>query len=478
MRTAATVFRRFHLGFLLLSGAAFALGFGLAASGRQGEPPAEPRVTSPAVAATPTRVEVAAFLPEDSPSPWRPGRAFQEPQAAAAPRFFAPDIVLDPGPPATPPAERLRTDLEVRQGDTLLGLLRRAGIETGEAHAAASTLREVADLRRLRAGQQIAVELAAEDDGAVKRLVRLVWPVATARELHLVRDGEGGFATQEVNRPLREELLRFGGTISDSLYQSAQRSGLPVLSVPQMVALLSWDLDLQREIHPGDRFETVLERRATEDGKVAEWGDLQFLAFTSRERRLEAYRFATAPGRAEFYDRQGRALRKWLLRTPVDGARLSSNFGVRRHPVLGYTRMHKGIDFAAPTGTPILAAAAGIVEFAGRNRGYGRYVRIRHNAEYSTAYAHMSKLARGMRKGRQVEQGTVIGAVGATGLATGPHLHYEVLQRGRQVDPLRLKAAYVETLRGEDLRRFTAWRDRIDALRRDRGEAVVAQRAD
>ncbi len=467
MPTAVTAYRRFHPGFLLLGSAAFALGFGLVASGRSGgpaavDPPAASRAAAPQATIPST---VIAYLPENSPIP------------AAIPRMeVGPARPTPAGPePATPPLENARTELAVQGGDTLLRLLSRAGVGAAEAHAVAGTLRQVADLRSLRAGQRLAVELAPEGD-AEKRLIQLVWPVAAGRELHLVRDGAGGFTARSVEQPLRQELRGFAGAIADSLYQSARRAGLPAGSLPQMVALLSWDLDLQREIHPGDRFEAVLESHVTGDGEVAAWGDLQFLAFESRERRLEAYRFAVEPGRAEFYDRQGRALRKWLLRTPVDGARLSSNFGKRRHPVLGYTRMHKGIDFAAPTGTPILAAAAGVVELAARSRGYGRYVKIRHNAEYSTVYAHMSKMAPGLKPGRKVEQGTVIGAVGATGIATGPHLHYEVLQRGKQVDPLRLKAAYVEELRGAELRRFIAWRDRIDGMRRGRGDSVVAQR--
>ena len=155
-------------------------------------------------------------------------------------------------------------------------------------------------------------------------------------------------------------------------------------------------------------------------------------------------------------------MRKWLLRTPVDGARLSSSFGVRRHPILGFTRMHKGIDFAAPTGTPVLAAGAGVVEVAGRNRGYGNYRAAAPQREYATAYAHLSRFAPGVAPGRRVEQGEVIGYVGATGLATGPHLHYEVLQAGEQVNPLTVKAAAADPLHGEELRRFLlrARRDR------------------
>jgi murein DD-endopeptidase MepM/ murein hydrolase activator NlpD len=252
----------------------------------------------------------------------------------------------------------------------------------------------------------------------------LVWPLDVAREIHLVRAADGSFATEDVERPLTRQLFRAQGEIVGSLYQSARGAGLPAQSLAEMIALLSWDLDLQREVHAGDRFETVLERRRDAEGNVVAYGDLVYVGLDTRERTIAAYRFTGPDGQIDFFDRDGRALRKWLLRTPVDGARLSSEFGPRRHPVLGYTRMHKGIDFAAPPGTPILAAGEGVVAFVGRNRGYGNYVKLRHNGEYDTAYAHLSRFAKDLKRGRRVSQGEVIGYVGSTGLSTGPHLHY------------------------------------------------------
>jgi murein DD-endopeptidase MepM/ murein hydrolase activator NlpD len=249
-----------------------------------------------------------------------------------------------------------------------------------------------------------------------------------------------------------------------------------------MITLLSWDLDLQREVQPGDRFEAVIERGVNDEGEPAGAAVLLFVGFESAERTVAAYRFAPVPdGRADFYDREGRAVRKWLLRTPVDGARLSSAFGPRRHPVLGYTRMHKGVDFAAPAGTPVIAAGDGTVVFAGRNRGYGNYVRLRHDDEHGTAYAHLSRIAPGIKPGRKVRQGELIGRVGSTGLSTGPHLHYEVLRGDEPIDPMTVKASFGSELRGGELRRFLAQRDRVDGLRRpppgpDDRERLVADR--
>jgi murein DD-endopeptidase MepM/ murein hydrolase activator NlpD len=248
---------------------------------------------------------------------------------------------------------------------------------------------------------------------------------------------------------------------------------VPPATLAQMIKLLSWDVDFQRDLQPGDRMEAVFDQLLDEDGKQIGDGKLDFVGLATGRRVIEAYRHASSSGRTDYYDRLGRALRKWLLKTPVDGARLSSRFGARRHPILGYTRLHRGLDFAAPRGTPVLAAGAGEVEVAGRNRGYGNYLRLRHHRDYATVYAHLAGFAAGVRPGRRVEQGEVIGYVGATGLATGPHLHYELLQAGRPVDPLRMDFANGEPLQGAELARFTARRDAIDRRRRDAGGLVA-----
>ena len=184
-------------------------------------------------------------------------------------------------------------------------------------------------------------------------------------------------------------------------------------------------------------------------------------------------------GEAEYFDRTGRSLRKFLLRTPVDGARLSSTFSMRKHPILGYSLMHKGVDFAAPSGTPIYAGGGGRVAVAGRNGGYGNYIRVRHSAEYSTAYAHLSRFAKGIKPGQRVRQGQVIGYVGSTGRATGPHLHYEVLRNDQQINPLKIKQSPATQLAGADLERFQEEVARIDRLRHEMTrDTQVASKAD
>jgi murein DD-endopeptidase MepM/ murein hydrolase activator NlpD len=270
----------------------------------------------------------------------------------------------------------------------------------------------------------------------------------------------------KVERPQHRQIVRRAGTINDSLYLAAARVEVPHDVTYGLVKLFSWDVDFQRDLRQGDGFETLFEEVSLEDGSGASrGGDLLFGALTLSGELLEAYRFEVEDGAVEYFDRTGRSLRKFLLRTPVDGARLSSGFGMRRHPILGYSRMHKGVDFAAPTGTPIYAAGGGKVVSAGRNGSYGNYIRIRHSGEYSTAYGHLSRLAKSTRVGGRVQQGQVIGYVGATGRATGPHLHYEILRNGAQINPLSVKQPPNTQLAGADLERFRAEVERIDRLR-------------
>ena len=377
------------------------------------------------------------------------------------------------GPATAAPSPPTMAEVELRRGDTLLGVLERAGVAPSEAHAAVGTLREVADLRRLQIGQRLALALAPAGGGGDAVLARLVLPVDPATEVHLVRGHDGGFAARSVPRPLRGETVTVAVPIADSFYAAGAAAGLPPATLAEMVKLLSWDVDFQRDIQPGDLLEAVHRRQLNAEGELAGTGELAFVGLATTGRTIAAYRFVAPDGSADYYDRDGRPLRKWLLRTPVDGARLSSGFGKRRHPILGYTRMHRGIDFAAPKGTPVFAAGAGVVEIAGRNRGYGNYVRVRHTGGYATAYAHLTRFAAGLKPGRRVEQGEVIGLVGATGLATGPHLHYEVLYRGEQVNPLTLDAMQGEPLRGNALRAFMAVRAAIDREREDAGGPVA-----
>jgi murein DD-endopeptidase MepM/ murein hydrolase activator NlpD len=368
----------------------------------------------------------------------------------------------------------------VQRGDTLSNILDRAQIDAAQAHAVVQSLRGVYDPRRLRVGQELLITAAARDGGAGRELMSLALDLDFDHQLRVTRGPDGSYSADKVERPQRRELVRRAGAIDDSLFLSADRAEVPPGITVDLIRLFSWDVDFQRDIRAGDGFETLFEEVSLEDQSGAvRGGDLLYAALSLSGETLDAFRFEPDEGEVEYFDRTGRSLRKFLLRTPVDGARLSSTFGMRRHPILGYSRMHKGVDFAAPSGTPIYAAGSGRVVAAGRNGGYGNYIRVRHSGEYSTAYAHLSRFGKGIRVGQRVRQGQVIGYVGTTGRSTGPHLHYEVLRNDQQINPLKLKQPPATQLAGADLERFHAEVARIDRLR---GELTrntqVASKAD
>jgi murein DD-endopeptidase MepM/ murein hydrolase activator NlpD len=228
--------------------------------------------------------------------------------------------------------------------------------------------------------------------------------------------------------------------------------------------MFSYDVDFQRDVQPGDEFAVVINRFYTEDGRPAKTGTILAASMTLSGRKQALYRFDADSGDQEYFDADARSARSMLMRTPVDGARISSSFGRRRHPILGYTRMHKGIDFAVPRGTPVMAAGGGVVTQAGYAPGFGNLVVISHTNGYSTAYGHLSRFAQGVTRGARVRQGQIVAYSGSTGLSTGPHLHYEVRLNGGQVNPRNIRNTNGRTLGGEERQRFLAERTRIDTM--------------
>ena len=354
--------------------------------------------------------------------------------------------------------------VEVRSGDSLTTILKRAGIGRQQVHSALRSLKGVYDPRGLRAGQELIVTATSQGDQPA-RLLSVALDLNFDHQLLITRDAEGAFTTKKIEQAKRRELMHRDGEIKDSLYLSAKRAKVPSSVTDRLIRLFSWDVDFQRDIRRGDRFETLFEKVSLKKDASQVKGELVYAGLTLRGKLIDAYLFSPDGGLRTYYDREGRSLRKFLLRTPIDGARLSSKFGMRRHPVLGYSKMHKGTDFAAPRGTPIYAGGAGKIEKAGKNGGFGNYIRIRHSDVWSTAYAHMHKFAKGIKPGVRVRQGQVIGYVGTTGRSTGNHLHYEVLKNGKQVNPLKMKQPSATKLAGADLKAFEKERARIDTMR-------------
>lgn len=374
--------------------------------------------------------------------------------AAPAIKRQGPAPKASPAPTAKAEAapEPERHTLAVARGDTLMTLLADADVSRDDAHGAIEALRERFDPRSLQVGQEVTV-LFEPRRGGSKRFVGLEIAPDVVRSVSVAR-GDDGFETSENQKAVQRLPAAGEGEIQSSLFEAGSKAGVPISVMMAVIKAYSHEVDFQRDLQPGDRFAVLYERIVTEDGRDAGEGELLHASLVLSGRELPIYRFKDHDGRIDYYNRQGESIRRALLRTPVDGVRITSGFGMRKHPILGYSKMHKGVDFGAPTGTPIYAAGNGVVEEAGTKGAYGQYVRIRHNNEISTAYAHLSRFATGMRRGAKVEQGDVIAYVGSTGRSTGPHLHYEVLKRGQQIDPRSIDLPTGQKLDGRDLRDF------------------------
>jgi murein DD-endopeptidase MepM/ murein hydrolase activator NlpD len=340
------------------------------------------------------------------------------------------------------PAPQAVTDtITVRSGDSLASLLQRAGMPFAAARAAIEALARKWDPRALKIGQQLAL---LRDDSGVKQL-RLTPDLQ--RDLVLTRGTDGNYIASVIPRDILAVPLHIAGMIDSSLFEAAAKAGLPQSVLNDVIHAFSYDVDFQREVQPGDSFEVLFDQLVEEkSGKLVGTGDIAYAALTLSGKLHPLYRYAPPGGEPGFYNADGTNVRKALLRTPVDGARISSSFGMRHHPILGFTRMHQGVDFAVPAGTPIVASGDATVVSAGRAGGYGNMVVLHHNGSYATAYGHMSRIAHGIRPGVHVRQGEVIGYVGMTGLATGPHLHYEVRVDDRAINPLGVRLAATQKL--------------------------------
>ncbi len=365
-------------------------------------------------------------------------------------------------------------EVRVGAGETLAGLLSRAGADRAELNAAMASIVDVYNPRQLRPGQEVSLFFRRDTGGA--ELTGIAFRSEPGATVTANRMANGSFAARQVLMPVTFEIARVSAAVDTSLYASALDGGATDREVATLADAFAYDVDFQRDVRPGDHFELVFERFYDDEGNTVRTGDLLFLSLETRRGARAFYAFQ-APGdsRPDWYDGDGKSARRFLMKTPINGARLSSGFGMRRHPVLGYSRMHRGTDFAASIGTPILAAGDGTIARAGPYSTYGNYIRIRHGNGYETAYAHLSRFARGVRAGVAVRQGQVIGYVGNTGRSTGPHLHYEVLRRGQQVNPMNLQVANGRNLSGRDRELFEIERSRIDTLRqvrRDSGAVV------
>lgn len=361
------------------------------------------------------------------------------------------------------PPPRFTKNIEVGKNDTLTSILRKQGVVRNDINRLLKALSKVYDLRSIRPGQNITVVLSPRTSKPRDNILeKVVVRPNILNEISVARIEQGKFNVYKRKFAVRRKLVKAYGNIETSLYMAAIKSGVPAPVLMNLIRIFSWDVDFQRGIREGDKFEVLFEGLFTDDGEFLRYGNILYGNLILQGQQNPLYRFKTTKGLTDYFDRRGKSARKALMRTPINGARLSSGFGKRRHPILGYTKMHRGTDFAAPIGTPVYAAGDGIVVRRSRYGAYGKYIRIRHNGYYSTAYAHLSRYNSRIRQGTRVRQGQIIGYVGSTGRSTGPHLHYEVLKGKVRVNPVKVKMPSGIRLRNQDLATFLLHRDSVD----------------
>lgn len=342
----------------------------------------------------------------------------------------------------------------LNEGETLGSILDQANINNNNAAAIIDAFSKKYNPRKLKVGTVVEIFFDKKSDGDYV-FNKMTVNISNIKKISVSLNGSDEFLASELIVPLVKQVVHHKGIIKNSIISAALEMSIPSNTIMSMIRAFSYDVDFQRDIKSGDKLELVVEKFYTEDGKLSHTGNILYSSLVLRNKKVSIYHFVHPDGQVSYYNEKGESIKKEFLRTPINAARISSKFGMRNHPVHGYSKMHKGVDFAAPTGTPILAAGSGVVELATRLKGYGKYIRIKHNATYSTAYGHASRFAKGIKSGAKVTQGQVIAYVGSTGVTSGPHLHYEVLENGKQINPLKFKfASNNEKLTGKLLELF------------------------
>ena len=273
------------------------------------------------------------------------------------------------------------------------------------------------------------------------------------------------FVSKKIKKNFKKNIVYKETIITNSLYNSAVSLGIKPNIIIEFARLYGFQVDFQRDVWKDDSFQIIYEEFVNENDKVVDTGDIIFANLNLQNTDLQLYKYVYEKNKVDYFDETGKSIKKTLMKTPINGARLSSSYGKRKHPILGYTKMHTGTDFAAPKGTPIMASGDGKVTKAGWCGGGGNCVKIKHNSTYQTVYAHMSKFGRGIKRGVRVKQGQIIGYVGSTGMSTGPHLHYEVIENGKKVNSQKLKLPSGKVLRGNDRKKFEVSKIKIDVLK-------------
>ena len=349
----------------------------------------------------------------------------------------------------------------LQEGETFTGALKQADLQDDEINDVVNIISKKIDLRKLKVGTLIETYTKSIND---KKIINEIIIYPDIEKKIYVKKVNNKFVAGEDKKKLFSKLKLYEVEIHNSIYESLKKIDTPDEIIMEFVQLYSFDIDFQRDIRKGNKIKIFFEIYTDSQNNYIKSGNINFSEIILDDESYELYRFQSEGDEfVEYFNSDGKSATKALMKTPINGARLSSGFGMRKHPILGYNKKHQGVDFAAPTGTPIMAAGTGHIEFVGNNGGAGKYIRIKHLNGYKTSYSHLSKYASGIQKNVKVRQGQVIGYVGNTGLSTGPHLHYEVIFNGKRINPMKMKLPSGKQLKDKNLEIFLAEKNRINA---------------
>ena len=353
---------------------------------------------------------------------------------------------------------------KIKPGETFDKILKEYFVEKNEVLKIKKSLKKKVNLNKLNTNQIIQFSL----DKTNNKITEFIFQVSNTQKVVLKRNvDEDNFNEEIVSIKLNKEIIYKENLILQSLYKAATDENIPPNIIIEFARIYGFQVDFQRDIKKKDKFQIMYETFINEKDEIVESGEILFanLNLSGQDNRLYYFDKTGSEGH---YDKNGKSVKKALMKTPINGARLSSAFGMRKHPIDGYNKMHRGTDFAAPMGTPIMASGDGVVKKAGWCGGGGNCVKIRHNTTYQTVYAHMSKFARGIKPGVRVKQGQIIGYVGSTGKSTGPHLHYEVIVNGKKVNSQKLKLPSGKILKGKERKIFETKKIKLNVLKSEK----------
>ena len=353
---------------------------------------------------------------------------------------------------------------KIKKGETFDQVLKMYFVNENEISEIKKNLSKEVNLDKLNTSQKISITI----DQSKNLVKEFIFQLSTTKKIYLTKDLElDNFKQKTLVTRLSKKVIYSENTIFNSLYKSAVDKKIPVGAIIEFARIYGFQVDFQRDIKKKDSFQIMYEVFENDNGKIIETGNILFANLKLSGQNNSLYYF-DKKGSEGHYDRSGKSVKKALMKTPINGARLSSPFGMRKHPIDGFNKMHRGTDFAAPMGTPIMASGDGVIKKAGWCGGGGNCVVIKHNSTYQTVYAHMSKFARNIRTGIRVKQGQTIGYVGSTGKSTGPHLHYEVIVNGKKINSQKLKLPSGKILKGDDRKLFETKKIKLDVLKSEK----------